>query len=565
MPGLSLGLGLGLSNFITLEEDGDYGMSGSKRKVITIGDSIMAANCTITSAGGNTITPTHAGMRGLINWFQALNGFPLGFRFENYDDTQIGGDNFAVAGDSFANVRTRITGALNINGNILWANIGTNDANANATAQSIIAGWRWTIEKTIESGKVAWMNTIFPRNNDAGQDFTTAQNNVRLEANAALRAMESEYKGQLIVFDGDICFLDTATGKAKSEYFGDGLHPNALGAATFAEQVMGPKLAKYYGSMKIKRSVPSEFNAVSAPLGNLVTNSDFTGTGGTVTGTNLSGVMPDSWAGGRTDGSHVTCVYSIESKTSLNGDAKNFVKMALSSAGAGVDNETPRISPSATITTNVVAGQLYVAECEVIVPVASSGANILRSLYVEGRDNGVNGPIARFFDVGYTFPVGGAKEYFPNDKERQIPLRSHPFRANTTTGIMLRINADVDGTLTGARDVYIGKPVIRPVEMHGDLNTAPQYVVATAGSTIYARGDRNLKLLLKPAATLATLTVVMNPLPRNGDVFTLSSTQAVTALTLTSAKTVNGAITAVTANTPVSYQYNETADQWFKI
>jgi lysophospholipase L1-like esterase len=537
------------------------GLYGSK--VVTIGDSIMQANVEITSGGGSTAEPSHGGMRGFLSQFQAALNFPLSWRFQNWDGSVVGGSNFAVTGDAIVNVKGRLNSALKRDPDIVWVNLGTNDITSGLTAASILDGYRWIVRRCMDRGVNVWFNTILPRNNDGALDFTSGQNTTRLTVNTALRKFENEYKGSVIVFDADPVMMDPTTGKAYSAMFSDGVHPNATGAEAFALKSLLPKLGSFYRVQSIPRSIPADYNGTTSPIGNLLTNSDFSGTGGAISGTAISGTAPDSWTGTRTDGTSATGVFSIESKADWDGVSRNFVKMLISAAGAGVDNETIRINPTSTITTNVVAGQWYVCEVECIVDEVASGSNILRSVYAELRDNGTSGPISRFFNVGYT--TGAIKEYLPTGAKRYI-LRTMPINSRTASGLILRLNADVDGTLTGSRAVYWGKPIVRPIDFVADnYGQDPQYVVAAAAGTTFVRGGQESVLILNPAGTIATHTVVMPPLPQNGDTVTITSSQAVTTLTLTSGKTVNGAATALTANVPVKYQFNATADRWFRV
>lgn len=521
-------------------------------KIVTIGDSIMAGNVEITAGGGSTAEPSHSGMRGFVNWTQFLTGNPLTWRFQNWDGTQVGGNAFAVAGDSLVNILARLDNALKQNPDVLWAHFGTNDITAGESAATILDGYRWMIRRAAERNARVWIDTVLYRST-----LTAPQELVRQAVNTGIRLLENEFKGRVLVFDYD-AMTDSA-------YFSDGTHPNAAGAEWMARNVIIPKLGVFYGLQKVKRGLPDNYDATTSPMGNLLTNSDFTGTGGTIAGTGNSGTIPDSWSTAKTDGTVLAVAFSTSSLTDWDGETRNFVKMAMSSDGSGVDNETARFNPTSTITSNVVAGQWYTCECEVLVDDVLSGSNILRSVYIELRDNGTSGPITRSFNVGYS-ATGPVKEYFPTGGgQRRLLLRTFPFQARTASGLILRINVDADCTLTGSRVVYWGKPVVKPISFISDYGLAPQYVVATAGTTIYCRGGADSRLILNPAGTLATLTVVMPALPQNGDIQVITSSQMVTALTLTSGKTVNGAASALAANVPVAYQFNSTADKWFKI
>jgi len=96
-----------------------------------------------------------------------------------------------------------------------------------------------------------------------------------------------------------------------------------------------------------------------------------------------------------------------------------------------------------------------------------------------------------------------------------------------------------------------------------DSGIAPQAATPVAGATVSMSGP---SLFLTPAATLATLTVRLPAGPSAGDQASITSTQAVTALTMqtSSGGAVAGAPTALVANTRVTMQYVGTAWVWMK-
>ena len=90
-----------------------------------------------------------------------------------------------------------------------------------------------------------------------------------------------------------------------------------------------------------------------------------------------------------------------------------------------------------------------------------------------------------------------------------------------------------------------------------DLLAAPQYKIPTAGATVTITSSN---VVLNPAADLATLTIAL-PTANNGDIVSVTSTKAVTALTITG--TVEGGPSALTANVPVKFIYITAATSWF--
>lgn len=87
-------------------------------------------------------------------------------------------------------------------------------------------------------------------------------------------------------------------------------------------------------------------------------------------------------------------------------------------------------------------------------------------------------------------------------------------------------------------------------------------VVATTDSTTIL--DATQVLLLAPAATIAAGTVVF-PTATDKRVFTLCATHTITALTLTSAKTVIGGITTLVAGSFASFLFSTADDSWVRV
>lgn len=94
----------------------------------------------------------------------------------------------------------------------------------------------------------------------------------------------------------------------------------------------------------------------------------------------------------------------------------------------------------------------------------------------------------------------------------------------------------------------------------------PVYSVATAGATIAvpAFDGPSQKVLLNPAGLLATLTFTF-PTAADGQEIVISSTQIVTALTLTPASgSFLNILSALAVNTPAAWTWSATASQWFR-
>lgn len=96
------------------------------------------------------------------------------------------------------------------------------------------------------------------------------------------------------------------------------------------------------------------------------------------------------------------------------------------------------------------------------------------------------------------------------------------------------------------------------------LIPSTQYVTPTTGTTITANDHGNLTLLINPSGTLLALTLALNASPTDGDRINISSSQIVTTFSITGG-TVIGTLTSLAVATFASYQYNGTAEKWFRV
>ena len=89
-----------------------------------------------------------------------------------------------------------------------------------------------------------------------------------------------------------------------------------------------------------------------------------------------------------------------------------------------------------------------------------------------------------------------------------------------------------------------------------------EYNAPVSGATVVATAGA---LLLEPAGTLATLTVTLPPDPVDGQIFELSTTQQITALTVQGAagETVRGATFTLNPDSGSSWRYRTASVTWF--
>jgi hypothetical protein len=110
------------------------------------------------------------------------------------------------------------------------------------------------------------------------------------------------------------------------------------------------------------------------------------------------------------------------------------------------------------------------------------------------------------------------------------------------------------GTITGV--TINGGTDVEKIEYNAPV-TGFSYTIANATND----------LILKPAGTLATGAVTMPATPVDGQVVRLSSTQIITALTVSAnaGQTISAPVTTITANGYASWIYRLTDTNWYRI
>ncbi len=453
-------------------------------RFIALGDSLIGNGALPNSAGGSTLYTSSYHQRGYINWLQAMYNYPFFHEFFYTGSIPFQGCNKGVSGDETYQVLGRIDGqAISQKGDTVFITLGTNDIKSGRTTANTCSNLRLIIDTILSTGARVVITTIFPRNNDFGNGFTAGQEAIRIQVNSWISTLDNTAEGGVCVIDSDSVLGGTTL---NASYTYDGIHLNSLGAQTMAQAVYA-KMA--YTITVSPRYVPESYNTPSLIYGNIMNNADFgTATGGTV-GTGASGTCPSSWSISRSSGSVATVAGSTVVNTNWNGVSSNFYQMDITSVGSGADTDIIRFGISTAVTSNIAVGDMVVVEVEVLMSDITSGSNILRSFYVEGRDNGTNGECVRFFATRFTNV--SYKDYFPSGVQRLI-LRSHPFRLVTTTGALFRVEANIDTTVTGTRTVSITQPVMRKVAFKLDEPVTKYkqsfYAVTAAGNTIIPMG-----------------------------------------------------------------------------
>jgi hypothetical protein len=92
-----------------------------------------------------------------------------------------------------------------------------------------------------------------------------------------------------------------------------------------------------------------------------------------------------------------------------------------------------------------------------------------------------------------------------------------------------------------------------------------QYSAPSATGFSVALTAPDTWLLLTPTGTLAAGTVTLPSAPNDRSTVTVSSTQAVTSLTVSASATLNGAPTTIAANGYFSMRYDGVLKGWYRV
>ena len=94
---------------------------------------------------------------------------------------------------------------------------------------------------------------------------------------------------------------------------------------------------------------------------------------------------------------------------------------------------------------------------------------------------------------------------------------------------------------------------------------AAQYAAPSATAFTVTVNAGDVWLILTPTGTFADGTIALPDGPADGDTVTVNCTQIVTALVVSSAKTVTGAPTALAANDFFTMRYDAIGGAWYRI
>lgn len=475
--------------------------------MVAIGDSLIGNHASF----GGTVPAytTFTGGRGFLWWFQALmnNPFEMPVAWRGAASGLPLGSMQGIGGQFTRQGLARLQSDALAQEDVtdIWWNFGTNDIKNDYTAPNVFSNTVEAFHATMRSGIVRfWCPAVFPRNNDQGVDFTTAQEAERIAYNNLLQNFAAANPGRFIYIPCDAALVDPATGKLRSDYSYDGLHPNARGAYVFAKQCIIPAW-QALGGGRFPSILTPAYNASTNPFGNLLANGAFVGTAGTA-GTGASGSVPTDYTLSRSAGTQATVVSSIVSEANGSGVIVNKARLAMSSNGTSADTEVIQLRPTTTdITTGIFAGNWYEAQVEIDIE-ALTGNEIIRSFYIEIRDMTTNGERSRSFSTRYSSGVP-VKDIWMTANPDNLVLKTPPICIRGTTGVRVSVNIDIDGTVSGSRTIKVSSPVVKNVVdpwMKVYDRNGPQLLFAVFDADMQSTADRIFEKRFRGSGYLIT-------------------------------------------------------------
>ncbi len=277
-----------------------------------------------------------------IAW--AMMAAPSAVHYNYWDATTsaVRGANFGIAGDTATQCLERIDAVIASGAQIVILSAGTNVGVNVETAGQTIASLQEILKRFREAGMYVIIGTVRPRqvsNSPTGSQISAASWARCVAISDWIRA--SSNPPWVTVWDPVAALLDPSpiapliTGSPLPAYIRDEVHFKPLGAFT--------------SSATLKTAIDSLITPGTwfTPLPNaaaLFSNGNLTGTGGTVSGTAVSGVCPDThFFSNLTNASstRATAVGSQEDNAGTGG--KTFVITITTTSGAGTASNVEEI------------------------------------------------------------------------------------------------------------------------------------------------------------------------------------------------------------------------------
>lgn len=425
-------------------------------KAILLGDSI-------TSIMGNYSSGSYIWAE--TRWFNVMQwklGYP--FIFNQAADFTLDariGHNAGVNGDTTTQMLARLeTDVLAKNPDIVFILAGTNDlANSAITDTTVITNLQTMYEKILSTGAAVVAIPILPRNSSS--DWPNANQRKRhLKVNAWIKQYCRNKKGMIYL---DLASPITNTsGEMNTLYSNDGLHPNTLGGWVMglaAYNQMQYALPKLFDNGLYNPT--DDYDATYNQYGNLV-NGDFSGTGGTKTGSQVSGTVPDSWILVQTG----TPVSSVASSITTRSDGKPGAAVQLRYTTTGSLGSTAEefAFRTASSSTGVVTGEYYQLEMDIELTQSTGGSTPLLGFSLQLVDVANS----KYANMGSN---PAANSYITDSNTGIMTVRTPPFKALTGASFAAYLYMKVNNQASsGTVDVKVSRAKLYRLPTAPDFN-----------------------------------------------------------------------------------------------
>lgn len=400
--------------------------------------------------------------RGFLTFAQQMSGHRV------YFDSSL---NFGVGGDTAAMIAARVSTVLAAKPDICLVEMGGNDTGQSGiTIESVIANTKTVVEALTNAGIYVILCTIYPT---AGNTSTAVLRKVSI-LNQWIIDAPSRYN-LLEVLDAGSVMFDNTTGLVRPNHTYDKTHPGGYGS-----WYLGRELAKkLLEIVRVSRYQPLnniyDKWALDYTTGNILSNAQYTGTSGTITGSTGSGTIPDGLVLNTDNARGVTAAVSVIPGT----DGFNTLEITLGGTATGTD---PRYTTASHIYLGEVLGgtsawnttdlgkymrdtavnQLLQMECEVenLVGVAAVGVETFH--LSSGGDKPSNGD--GLYTVNTTVPTTSLLSLsLPTEATPvKLILRAEP-EANTgkAQGYRVGIHIVCLPSMAVSGKIRISRPVLR--------------------------------------------------------------------------------------------------------
>jgi lysophospholipase L1-like esterase len=397
-------------------------------KVALVGDSTMQRNDSPFT--GSALEPLGTGE---VTWARIFYPyFDMTSWATSSVDVGFDGMNQAHSGYLAADCYQKMTRAMNLGANVVMVCVGTNDIAYNRTVASTIADIKTLVGMGLTRGARVLLWTIRPyAAPSSAPSITAAMRNAVDAVNAELRLYAAATAG-VTLFDAYAVYVDPAVPQqARANWLDDHVHQSSFGAqeagkslASLLQRVIQRSALRTYSSPAISRNPRMK-----------------QGTGGTLSGTGVTGIVAQDWMISRSGTATVAAAFdtmdSLSQKLTVTAGSTDSQVIMLSNFGG---------EPA-------VVGQWYRMVGEIDLSAWAGWRGI--SVFDSGARGGLNG----------SPPAGQVCGNFTGIP-RTLVIEGHPFQATSTSlteQLRLEINANAAGTGTATVRRLGYYPVDAPV------------------------------------------------------------------------------------------------------